>query len=115
MTKGRYRLAKNFRKNGAQWVRTTVMDHGTGISEEIIERIFDPFFTTKERGKGPTTSAAPPGTGLGLSVSHGIITDHQGRLWVECEEGKYTGFHMELRVEHRDVEQEIDENQNKDR
>ena len=95
--------AKSFQKDGVEWVRTTVTDHGTGIPEKIIERIFDPFFTTKERGKGPTSSAAPPGTGLGLSVSHGIITDHHGRLWVESEEGEYTSFHIELRADRGDA------------
>jgi len=77
-------------KDGVQWVRTTVEDHGTGIPEDVIERIFDPFFTTKPRDTG---------TGLGLSVSYGIIKDHHGELTVESKPGKYTRVHMDLRVE----------------
>ena len=92
--------AGSFEKDNETWVRTTVEDHGTGIPEEIIEHIFDPFFTTKDRSRGTPSAAAPAGTGLGLSVSHGIITDHHhGRLWVESVEGEYTRFHIELRVD----------------
>ncbi len=82
-----------------EWVRTTIEDHGVGIPEEVREHIFNPFFTTKERGIDTSSSATPPGTGLGLSVSYGIIEDHQGELWFESEEGEYTRFHMDLRVD----------------
>jgi len=78
-----------FEEDGIQWIRTTVEDHGTGIPEEAIDRIFDPFFTTKSRNEG---------TGLGLSVSYGIIKDHNGELTVESELGKYTRFYLDLRV-----------------
>ncbi len=91
--------AGSFEKDGTTWVRTTVEDHGTGIPKETIGRIFDPFFTSKERGKGQTTPTTPPGTGLGLSVSHGIIADHHGHLLVESVEGKYTRFHIDLRAD----------------
>jgi len=79
-----------FDKEGNKWIRTTIEDHGTGIPPEIIDRIFDPFFTTKSRAKG---------TGLGLSVSYGIIKDHNGELSVESEPGKYTRFHVDLRMD----------------
>jgi signal transduction histidine kinase len=76
--------------DGREWVRTTIEDHGTGIPEELLERIFDPFYTTKPRDEG---------TGLGLSVSFGIIREHKGRLLVESELGSYTRFHIDLAVD----------------
>ena len=56
------------------WVRMTMADDGSGISDEVLPFIFDPFFTTKEVGKG---------TGLGLSVIYGFITELGGRIKVE--------------------------------
>ncbi len=73
--------------DGQPHVRVTVEDRGTGIAPEALERVFDPFFTTKPTGAG---------TGLGLSVSHGIVDDHGGRLWVESEVGRWTRFQMDL-------------------
>ena len=78
-----------FEKDGKNWIRTTVEDHGAGIPKKVAQRIFDPFFTTKPRDKG---------TGLGLSVSYGIVEQHHGELSVESIPGKYTQFHMDLRI-----------------
>ncbi|HTN70975.1 MAG TPA: ATP-binding protein [Methylomirabilota bacterium] len=71
----------------ARWVRITFEDTGAGISPEHIGQVFDPFFTTKDIGEG---------TGLGLSVSYGIIKDHAGEIRVESELGKFTRFVIEL-------------------
>ncbi len=68
-------------------VRVTVGDNGTGIRPEHLGKVFDPFFTTKEVGEG---------TGLGLSLCHGIITAHDGRIWAESELGQGAQFHVEM-------------------
>jgi two-component system NtrC family sensor kinase len=70
-------------------IRITFADTGPGIPVEILDRIFDPFFTTKEVGVG---------TGLGLSVSHGIIQEHGGRIWGESPPGTGATFIIELPV-----------------
>jgi two-component system, NtrC family, sensor kinase len=68
-------------------VEIQIADTGAGISREHIHRIFDPFFTTKANGRG---------TGLGLSVSYGIIKEHAGKIDVRSTPGKGTSFHVEF-------------------
>jgi len=66
-----------------------VMDTGYGIERKNLSRIFDPFFTTKPTGEG---------TGLGLSVSYGIIKNHDGEILVESRRGKGSTFTIVLPV-----------------
>ena len=77
-------LAKDYPdlKSGKH-VKVTVSDTGPGIDPGIIDRIFDPYFTTKEVGKG---------SGMGLSVVHGIVTNHNGSISVDSKPGKGTTF-----------------------
>jgi PAS domain S-box-containing protein len=70
-------------------VRASFSDDGPGIPREDLRHLFSPFFTTKEAGKG---------TGLSLSISLGIITEHGGRIWAESESGKGTTFIIELPI-----------------
>lgn len=79
--------ARNVEREGGRIVRMEFCDNGRGIPRENRDKIFDPFFTTR-RDSG--------GTGLGLSLSFGIIRDCGGRIWVESEEGSYTRFVVEL-------------------
>lgn len=72
---------------------TEIADTGHGIEEADMPKIFDPFFTTKE-GKEDGTG----GTGLGLSVSYGIVQNHGGRIVVKSAAGQGTTFSIELPV-----------------
>ena len=76
---------RTFGHNGS--VEIEVMDTGNGIPREHIHKIFDPFFTTKSSGRG---------TGLGLSVTYGIIKEHAGKIDVRSTPGRGTSFHVEF-------------------
>ena len=69
-----------------------VGDTGTGIAPEHLKRIYDPFFTTKTMSRPGDRR----GTGLGLSVSYGIIQEHAGKIHVESAVGAGTTFHLEF-------------------
>ncbi|MDD5702978.1 MAG: response regulator [Dehalococcoidales bacterium] len=85
---GRGRLVIKTEQAGDK-IRISFADDGPGIAGENLERIFDPFFTTKEVGEG---------TGLGLSLAHGIIAEHNGELYAESDEGKGATFFVELPI-----------------
>ena len=72
---------KSFAENGHVCIKVT--DTGVGMSEEVKNKIFEPFYTTKKVGKG---------TGLGVSISYGIIQDYKGSIEIESEIGKGTTF-----------------------
>lgn len=71
------------------WISLVVEDTGTGMSREVMEKVFIPFFTTKDVDEG---------TGLGLSVVHGIVTSHGGTIQVQSEVGKGSRFEIRLPV-----------------
>jgi len=73
-------------------VQVLVSDTGTGIAPEHLNRIYDPFFTTKTKpGEGQRR-----GTGLGLSVTYGIIQEHAGKIQVNSRQGQGTTFALEF-------------------
>jgi signal transduction histidine kinase len=76
------------------YVEIEVTDTGMGIPRENLMRIFDPFFTTKSSERG---------TGLGLSVSYGIIKEHAGKIDVRSTPGKGTSFRLEFPVARKAV------------
>ncbi|MFY9681598.1 MAG: ATP-binding protein, partial [Candidatus Sulfotelmatobacter sp.] len=73
-------------------VSVCVSDTGTGIAPEHIQRIYDPFFTTKTAPR----EGQPRGTGLGLSVTYGIIQEHAGKIRVESHPGQGTTFTLDF-------------------
>ena len=90
---GTIRLSTEYNRSTKQ-VTIKIADTGYGIEKKNISRIFDPFFTTKPTGEG---------TGLGLSVSYGIIKNHGGNIFVESKPGKGTTFTVVLTAASRNL------------
>jgi signal transduction histidine kinase len=83
---GELRIATGItEKNSRNMVGIEFSDNGCGITQENLNKIFEPFYTTKKPGEG---------TGLGLSVSYGIIKDHSGEILVDSQIGKGTTFNI---------------------
>ena len=78
--------------SNGEGVSVTVSDTGSGIAQEHIHRIYDPFFTTKN----VTAEGQSRGTGLGLSVTYGIIQEHAGKIRVESRPGEGTTFYLDF-------------------
>lgn len=83
---------RDFKDHGLEllpgpYIRLTVSDTGRGMTPEVMERIFEPYFTTRDIGSG---------SGLGLSVVHGIVKKHKGAIICQSEPKKGTTFHIYL-------------------
>lgn len=79
-----------------EWVRLTISDTGSGMTDDVQSHLFEPFFTTKPVGKG---------TGLGLAQVYGIVKQHKGYIRVETEVGRGTTFHIYLQA--NETEEEV--------
>ena len=85
---------KSFTENG--YVAVIVADTGSGMSREIMSKIFEPFFTTKDVGKG---------TGLGVSISYGIVKDYEGTIEIDSTVGEGTAFKLKFPYHHNAINQ----------
>ena len=83
-------LTMEVSKQEQKGIEILIADTGSGIQSENLDKLFDPFFTTKDVGRG---------TGLGLSVSFGIIKQHGGTIHVHSEVGKGSTFSIWLPLE----------------
>ena len=85
--------------SNGELVSVRVSDTGSGIAPEHIQRIYDPFFTTKTAPR----EGQNRGTGLGLSVTYGIIQEHAGKIRVESNPGAGTTFALDFPLSRKAV------------
>ena len=76
----------------ADKITISIKDTGIGMSDEVKSKMFDPFFTTKDVGKG---------VGLGLSITYGIIQEHNGNVEINSEDNHGTEFIIDLPIKQR--------------
>jgi two-component system, NtrC family, sensor kinase len=88
-------VTDNGRAGAANSLKIEFEDNGPGIAPDHLGQVFDPFFTTKDIGQG---------TGLGLSVSYGIIKDHGGEIRVDSRPGEFTRFVIVLPIRREMIE-----------
>jgi two-component system NtrC family sensor kinase len=93
-------LVINAAPEGRDKVSITISDNGCGMPEENLPKIFEPFFTTKERGQG---------TGLGLTITYGLVTKLHGNISVESRENEGTTFVITLPIR---MQEEMSKNEN---
>jgi len=91
-------IVKHFDIKPGSYLKLSISDTGHGMSASLMGHIFDPFFTTKEKGKG---------TGMGLSVVHGIVKSHNGTIHVYSEPGEGSTFNVYLPIIEKQLEQKI--------
>ena len=82
-------IGKEITTDDQPYMRITFRDWGTGIPASILNRVVQPFFSTKPAGQG---------IGLGLSISHGIISEHKGRMQIESKEKEFTKVIIDLPI-----------------
>jgi PAS domain S-box-containing protein len=82
-----------------QYLRLVISDTGSGMSPEVLDRIFEPYYTTKGPGEG---------TGMGLSVVHGIVQNYGGMIKAYSESGQGSAFHVYLPVAVAETESTVD-------
>ncbi len=87
--------ARRLQLNPGNYAKLTIRDNGHGIERDVLERIFEPFFTTKKQSEG---------TGMGLSVIHGIVESHNGAIDCYSEVGRGTTFHVFLPIAQGNVQ-----------
>jgi len=84
----------------ASYVKLAIKDTGCGMSKEVMDRILEPFYTTKEVSKG---------TGMGLSVVHGIVENHNGMMFIDSKPGEGSTFEIFFpSVESREIKESED-------
>ena len=84
-------------------IELSVADTGSGIPDEIRDKIFEPFVTTK----GALGGSQTPGTGLGLSVSYGIVQEHGGTIEVDSDVGRGTTMIVRVPIVDQPAEKAI--------